>query len=185
MPLSSSLVFLTVSYALRLWLNLVTEDRYIDINYSVILAVDHAGVALWATGWLFKYLADILLLVTLAELGSGFLLCLTGATRFRKPIRFVALGVAALLFILDIAWFGIVTKFYNSYYARPADSFSDFDFDIETDILTMDRLAGSIDILLWIACLPVVGFASYVVHQARGVVHLRNVSPPFSTSGDR
>lgn len=185
MPVSSSLVFLTISYALRLWLTLVSRGGYIDVNDSVILAVDHANVACWTTGWLFKYLADILLLVTLAELGSGFLLCLTGATRFRKPIRFVALGVAALLFILDIAWFGIVTKFYNSYFAYLADSFSDFDFDIDADILTMDRLAGSIDILLWIACLPAVGFASYVVHQARGVVHLRNVGPPSSPSGVR
>jgi len=135
---------------------------------------------MWGVAWLFKYVTDAILLVTFAELCSGFVLCITGANRLRRPILFTALGVAFVLLILETAWFGLLMKYDSVYWelrttSSPAPGTL---AALNRDEHTLDKLSGALDILLWLACLPTVGYASYVVHKAKALPHLRNVSRP-------
>ncbi|KAK0616483.1 hypothetical protein B0T14DRAFT_247612 [Immersiella caudata] len=175
-----ALTFITIGYGLGLWV-LFASDGSVDFDEDVILAVAHASDSIWGVGWLFKYIADTLLLVTLAELGNGFILCVTGVNRFAKPIRYTALGFAALFIILDVAWFGLLMQYHKAFYAyvldpRPARGTA---AALDRDARTLSQLAGALDILLWLATLPTLGYAAFVMHKAKSVPNLRNSAGLF------
>ncbi|KAK0644056.1 hypothetical protein B0T16DRAFT_460140 [Cercophora newfieldiana] len=171
-----ALVFLTIAYGLRLWVDFARDNYFSRYDEDVLLAVSQAGDSVWGVGWLFTYIANILVLVCFAEFCSGFVLVLTGANRFAKPIRYAALGTAFVFFILDIAWFGMVMKYYNAYYnyLRDPSPPRGTSAALNADGRTLSRLSGALDILLWLASLPTVGYAAFVVHKARAAPHLRN-----------
>jgi hypothetical protein len=177
-----ALTFITIGHGLGIWVMFANDTVSIDYDEDVILAVAHAGDSVWGVGWLFKYIADALLLVTLAELGNGFLLCLTGANRFTKPVRYTALGCAALFIVLDIAWFGLLVQYHKAFYAYVADSrpARGTAAALDRDGRTLERLSGALDILLWLACLPTVVYAGFVMHKAKAAPLLRNVNTPHS-----
>ena len=169
---SRALVLFTASFSLVTWLQIIFDSDDIDYDRNTLNAIARTSDKIWGVSWLFKYLSDILILVTLVELASGFVLCITGANRLRMPIRFAALGLAFVLFIIDIAWFGLLMKYFDAYYAYLDDSSPRA---VVPDVRMLQRLSGSLDILLWLASLPIVGYAGYVVHKARAAPHLRNV----------
>jgi len=167
--------FFAIAYGLRVWVRLADESYY-NYDEDVIYAVSQASDSVWSVAGLFNYISIITLLVCFVEFAGGFLLALTGANRFAKPIRFGALGVAFVLFILAITWFGLVIKYYTGYYSylRDPSPARGASTALSKDGRTLSRLSGATDILLWLASLPTVGYAAFVVHKARSSPHLRN-----------
>jgi hypothetical protein len=155
---------------------------------SLNRALSHVAI----TGDFFENLGDILLFATFIELGSGFLLCLNsgGPLRIRKNTRTTVLLWGLLLLILSLSLFAfnqsITARFYSSLgtgsneYAESAAA--------TRDRITLYRLAGAVYFLLWITSIPVLVYASYVVHKTKNHPTLRSVScslsppPPYRPS---
>ncbi|KAK4452644.1 hypothetical protein QBC34DRAFT_293220 [Podospora aff. communis PSN243] len=175
-----ALTFITIGYGLGIWVSFANDSSF-DYDEDLIMGVARGADSVWGVGWLFKYIADALLLVTLAELGNGFLLCLTGANKFTKPVRYAALACAALFIILDIAWFGLLMQYYNALYAwlNGSGPAREAAAALDRDGLTLARLSGALDILLWLGCLPTVVYAGFVMHKAKAAPFLRNSAVLF------
>ncbi|KAK5654700.1 hypothetical protein OQA88_7024 [Cercophora sp. LCS_1] len=175
------IVFLTIGFALQLY-NTFSEDFF---SYSESLIIAQASAHLWSTGTFLKLIADVLLLITFSELCGGFLLCIPESPRKHlKPTRIALLAAGGLIFVLDIAYFGVSTQFYKTYFSFLRDD--DFDLRAESTIdrdgKTMSQLSGAVHILLWIVSLPIVGYASFVVHKTKNVPHLVNSSALLLTA---
>ena len=116
---------------------------------------------------------DVVLLVTFAVLAGGFLFCLNGPSSSTKtinskksPVFLSSVAFGGLIVILAIAFFGLDTAWYaNSARTRTVSA------------RTLSQFRGAIDILLFIAFIPMLGYASFVVHKTKR--HLvGNVSCP-------
>ncbi|KAK3312997.1 hypothetical protein B0H66DRAFT_644124 [Apodospora peruviana] len=143
-------------------------------------------------GLLFRNIADVLLLVTFAELASGVSICLhgglekKGAAPFSKVRvgRYAAYAIVFVLFLLAIVYFGIKTEFSARYYKWHDEILEMADENgivnnpppMPIPARSTDHLYSAINILLWVSLLPIIGYGSYVVHKARkpGFSHLRN-----------
>lgn len=171
-----ALAFLTIGYGIRVGVDFSHSSILYKDDEEVILAVSHAGDSLWGVGWFLKYIADILVPITLAELASGFVLVLTGSTRLWNPSRIATLGLGLVFMVLDIAWFALLMRYYSKYYAYLTDPSPPRGTGaaLESSSHTLEQLSGALDIMLWIATLPIVVYTAYVVHKAKAVPHLRN-----------
>ncbi|KAK3347146.1 hypothetical protein B0T25DRAFT_634384 [Lasiosphaeria hispida] len=169
------LVLHTIGYALRLWTYLVEYDNDVFSSRSdfttISRAVSQASDRFYDIARLFMYLANILLLIAFFELSNGFLLCLNGGTPppLQKRLRYAILSFALLVFALAIAYLGTGEQFYSTYYdylALPGVD-SAIEVKLANEANTSNRLGAAVDILLWIASLPAIGYASLVVHQTK------------------
>lgn len=180
-----SLIFLTVAQIITVYLLYASDDLSLTLSYDV----DNAGSHLFSVGSFILAIANILLLVTLAELASGFLLCVKGKP-LAKPARISILASAGLLFILSIVAVGLSSKAITSIYdynktsSRRRTSAQRAARD--QDILNANRMSGALAVLLWLASLPILGLISWVVYEVRKARHLRNVRspsvPPFPSA---
>ena len=121
-----------------------------------------------------------MLLITLVELGNGFLYCLAGArSTAQKVIRFVTFGYGFLLLVLGVAFFGLETAAWNIYFDDSSASSQENVLDaINAKLKTGRQLLGAFDVLHWIGTIVLVAFASFVVHKCKNSNLLRHVSLP-------
>jgi hypothetical protein len=163
--------------ALRIWLYYGDDFPYRYSSPALSRVISHISIM----GSFFEHVAEIMLFVTLVELGSGFLLCQNGGqpTAIRKPNRIAVLVWGAILFILAISLMGVNHSVIGRSYDVSASRDSDSD-SIINDIIHLVRLEGAVSILLWLTTIPVLAFASYVVHTTKNNHALRSVSPSHS-----
>lgn len=127
-----------------------------------------------ATGFLFMRSADVALIITLAELGIGFLYALSRTQDgLQKAVRYGVCACGAVMFILVIASFGLLQSIWSKYFDYiHHDRYSNIDFDAAI------KLTCAVDIMLWLLCLPLLAFASFVVHKVKTQPLLGGVCPP-------
>ncbi|KAK0708571.1 hypothetical protein B0H67DRAFT_590614 [Lasiosphaeris hirsuta] len=184
------LVLHTISFSLRLWTYLVEYDSGIFSSRSdfttISQAIAQASDRFDDVAKLFNYLATILLLITFFELGNGFQLCLSGGTppTPHKSVRYAVLSFALIVLTLAIAYLGIGEQFYTTYYDYLAVDGVDsaIEAKLANEANTSNRLGAAVDILLWIASLPAIGYASLVVHKTKTHPLLRNPAILLLTS---
>ncbi len=170
-------MFFTLGYALQVVEYFVDYDYYYSSSdtRTIVLASWH----LINVAFLFSNIASIFLLVTFVELGTGFLLCTPNPIKpgLRKSFRLAILSLAAVLLILMVAYFGVQAAWYVDYWKWVIDPSADFDdYDpLSLRLASINRLGGAFDVLMWIATIPMVALASFVVHKVKGNPLLRNV----------
>ncbi len=141
---------------------------------STLTAINGARAHLSAVGSFFEDVTDILLLITFVELSNGFLLCINDGqpTPKRKLARFVILGYGFVLLVLAIAEFGLLTSYTVTYVDQSTPRL----FGAQA-VLTINRIYVTVRILAWIASVPILAAAAYVVHKAKHHETLRGVRP--------
>lgn len=128
--------------------------------------------------------ATAFLLITLVEIGNGFLYVLTQTrTQVQKGLRFAAWLIAGIPIFLSVAQLALTLSAWARYFDyeegkdRTNFSFSTF----EEDLKTCSRIGGALSIMFWIMTLPLVAYAGIVVHKVKGIPALRGVSPTHAT----
>lgn len=139
-------------------------------NYDGILY--HAYLRMSVLGSLFSSSADLLMIMTLAELGNGFLFCLTQTrTALQKAVRYIAVVSCAILFMLVIALFGV----YNAEYSQHLSSrwYSGFEENLYE---ASRRMSSAFSIITFVLASLLVAFAAVVLNKTKRNYVLRNVS---------
>jgi len=128
-------------------------------------------------GLFFKRFSTILLIVTLVELGNGFMYAQDRKpAAYRKVLFFASLGAGVVLAVLVLASFGKANATYGPYLEWIYDDDSSFFPDnLDADFETLRRLSGAFDILAWLVSLPLIAYGGVVVHATKGNPFLRNV----------
>ncbi|SPQ26763.1 85cdf562-f45b-45db-9785-5f16b4bb7273 [Thermothielavioides terrestris] len=154
-------------------------DHHIDpdTSFQFDRAVTHTAI----TANFFENVANILLFVTLVELASGFLYCLSGGQppSIRKFSRIAVLAWGLVLFGLSIGLFGFDQSTAVSFYRAAAPTYGLLEEDFLSfvpDEVAIDRLGGAVDILMWITSIPVLAYSAYVVHRTKTNPVLRSAA---------
>lgn len=126
-------------------------------------------------GSLFYHLASLLLVMTLVELGNGFLFCLTETrTALQKAMRNVAIASFILLFIVAIASFGILNKAYSDYLE------SSWSYEDSSPLPSAgQKLSAAFEIILFAWALVLLVFGVLVFKKIKHNYVLKNVSCPY------
>lgn len=159
------------------------DGSFYSFSARTIREIQRASTHIAATGNICFDLADIFLFITFVELATGFMLALRGGQpgTVRKAGRIAILSWSVLLFALAIALFGLVHAYAVKYLGASSDSSREYlslAASEARDSLTINRLQGAFMILMWITSIPMVAFASIVVHKARKNDFLRSVRSP-------
>lgn len=158
------------------WLLLYTIQGILSIVYNNTYddsgGIYQASLRTSVLGTLFSNMTDLLLIMTLAELGNGFLFCLTQTrTGLQKVVRYAAIASCTILSVLAIAMFSV----YNAVYSRYLTDmwYGYFDDSLQAASRNMN-VAFHILILVWALLLLV--FAAVVFHKTKHNYILKNVS---------
>ncbi|KAK2604035.1 hypothetical protein N8I77_006995 [Diaporthe amygdali] len=150
-----------------LWLLMYTIQGILSIiyerSYSDTGGIYHASLRTSLLGTLFSYITNLLLIMTLAELGNGFLFCLTQTrTALQKAVRYAAIASCIILSMLAIAIFGV----YNAEYSR---YLSDWWYRYDEDSLyeASRKMNVAFNILTFVWALLLVAFAAVVFNKTK------------------
>ncbi|KAI7786146.1 hypothetical protein LA080_004530 [Diaporthe eres] len=162
-----------------LWLLLYTIQGILSIVYNNTYIdgtpVYHALLRTSALGLLFSNTTDLLLIMTLAELGNGFLFCLTQTrTALQKAVRYAAIASCTILTMLAIAMFGVYNAVYSHYMSDRWYSY------LDSSLRQASRntsIAFSILILVW--TLLLLFLAAVVFHKTKRNYILKNSTALF------
>lgn len=120
-------------------------------------------------GGLFSRVVDLLLVMTLVELGNGFLFCHTESrTILQRVMRYAAIVSCAILAVVALVGFGII----NALVALSSGP-------EEKLWRTYEKMYASSSILLFIWAGILVGFSAHVYIGVKRNSVLRNVSCPW------
>lgn len=120
-------------------------------------------------GGLFSHVVDLLLVMTLVEVGNGFLFCHTESrTILQKVVRYAAIASCAVLAVVAFVGFGIM----NALVALSSSPH-------EKLWKAYEKMYASSSILLFIWAGTLVGFSAYVYKEVKHNSVLRNVSCPW------
>lgn len=160
----SSLLLYTISGALALIATGV--GWYIPFRVSI-----HMNLV----GGLFSHLADLLLVVTLVEVGNGFLFCLTESrTVLQRAMRYSAIVSCAILAVIAFVAFGIINATVALF------SSPDLDWNkFESLWKAGEKLYATFSILLFVWAGILMGFSTHVYNKAKSSRVLGNVSCPW------
>lgn len=127
-------------------------------------------------GSLFYRLASLALVMTLVELGNGFLFCVAETrTALQRAMRNAGIASCILLFIISFASFGVLNEAYSQYLAAPwADE------DAGESLFSAGRkLSAAVEIILfgWAVVLMILG--ALVLIKIKHNYALKNVSCPI------
>jgi hypothetical protein len=133
--------------------------------------VYHAQLRISALSTLFSYFTDILLIMTLVEMGNGFLFCLAQTrTGLQKAMRLTAITTCAILAILAIAQFGVYNAEYSQY-------LSGMWYGIDDALYEASRKLGiALNFLTFFWALALLVFAVIVFQKSKRNYVLKNVS---------
>lgn len=154
-------------YTIQGILSIIYEQSYSDTG-----GIYHASLRTSLLGTLFSYITNLLLIMTLAELGNGFLFCLTQTrTALQKAVRYAAIASCIILSMLAIAIFGV----YNAEYSR---YLSDWWYRYDEDSLyeASRKMNVAFNILTFVWALLLVAFAAVVFNKTKHNYILKNVS---------
>ncbi|KAK4162880.1 hypothetical protein QBC43DRAFT_371104 [Cladorrhinum sp. PSN259] len=178
----SSLVY-TAQGALAIW-----YDQDVPLNVKngtgIVVNLEQWQTHLGDIALLFARVADISLLITFLELASGFtrVLCLhEGKPQpSHKRLRYIALPLTFVLFVLSVIVFAWRTSEFSFYYDlkrydKPEDGSPFLDTpefpanrqDWWVVRRTISGLDMSVRYLVWIASTPTLVYVSYVTHKTR------------------
>lgn len=119
-------------------------------------------------GGLFSRVADLLLVMTLVELGNGFLFCHTESrTTSQKVVRYAAIVSCAILAVVALVSFGIINAVVALSSSPEGKLWKAY-----------EKLYASSSILLFIWAGFLVGFSAHVYNEVKRNSVLRNVSCP-------
>lgn len=120
-------------------------------------------------GGLFSRFADLLLVMTLVEMGNGFLFCHTESrTTLQRVVRYAAIVSCAILAVVAFVAFGIINAVVALSSSPEGKLWKAY-----------EKLYSSSSILLFIWAGILVGFSAHVYNQVKGNSVLRNVSRPW------
>lgn len=126
-------------------------------------------------GGLFFHLVDLLLVVTLVEVGNGFLFCLTESrTVLQRVMRYAAIASCAILAVIAVVAFGIITASV-ALFSSPGSNWTDF----ENLWKAGEKLFAAFIILLFVWAAILMGFSTHVYNKAKRSRVLGNVSCPW------
>ncbi|KAK3343478.1 hypothetical protein B0T25DRAFT_300208 [Lasiosphaeria hispida] len=124
-------------------------------------------------------IADILLLVALIELGSGFLISLyNGPSKRAKLARYATFALGLAFFMITSAYFALSAEYWYRYHGWWAavqpdgSSAPPYNTGPPHSNPQVGLLGNAFNVLLWVAVLPIVGYAAYVVHKTKHAPHL-------------
>jgi uncharacterized membrane protein YbjE (DUF340 family) len=124
-------------------------------------------------GGLFSRVVDLLLVMTLVEVGNGFLFAHTESrTLLQRVLRYAAIASCAILAMVAFVAFGIIN-------ASVADFSSPDWTDHEKLRKAGEKLYASFNILLFVWAGILVGFSTHVYNEVKRNSALRNVSCPW------
>lgn len=157
------------------WLEDSYSYYYDDSEQDTMQTIYNIEIRLVSVGQFFDLVATALLLITLVEIGNGFLYILTQTrTGLQKGLRWATVSAAGVIVVLAIALLGQTNVFWSAYFNYQAGNGRSMDFVKESR--TLNQLSGAVIILCWVMTLPLIAFASYVVHRVKGIPLLRSVS---------
>ncbi len=183
-----TLIVYVVAGGIQVYLDVVNDNEFSDSDDPQLdLDLTDATFRLNNIGEFLEVISNVLLLITLVELGNGFLYCLAGArSTAQKILRFAAYGYGFLLLVLGVAFFGLETAAWNIYFGFQSDGGFSQPGEDDTQASVVDatnaklktarQLITVFDILHWIGTIAVVVFASYIVHKCKNSNLLRYVS---------
>ena len=160
------------------------EDRYSsysDYDDDTYNTLYNIATRVGSVGQLFDDVATAMLLIALVEVGNGFLYVLAARARteLQRGLRWATISVAAVIVVLSVARLGQANAAWTKYFDYQAGkiggeyfAFGYFDRDLKTS----RQLLAAVVILMWVVTLPLIAYASYVVHRAKGFPLLRSVS---------
>lgn len=136
-------------------------------------------------GHWFGNIAEILLFITLVELGGGFSLCINGGTptKGRKLNRLMILAWSFVLFAIFTGSFGLGLSYsvrlaertnLNSSISSKSTSSAK---KMAEDARSISRLVLALSILMFITSLTILGYISRVMHRIKNHPLLRSVGP--------
>lgn len=136
--------------------------------------VYHAQLRISALSTLFSYFTDILLIMTLVEMGNGFLFCLAQTrTGLQKAMRYTAITTCAILAILAIAQFGVYNAEYSQY-------LSGMWYGIDDALYEASRKLGiALNFLTFFWALALLVFAVIVFQKSKRNYVLKNSAMLF------
>ncbi|KAK0750767.1 hypothetical protein B0T18DRAFT_56390 [Schizothecium vesticola] len=139
-----------------------------------------AALYISTVGSFLGLVSDILLLLTLVELGRGFVLVRrpSGAARLVRP---VALAAAGVLGVLALVVFGLAVRYNRGLLAQASGEVYPTS-KVLRDTLAVARLSGAVDVLLWVGSLGVLGWVVGGVVRGVGAGVRRSVSLVLAAS---
>lgn len=160
-------------FALNRWLVFYLVSGVLSLVWSRSEeSVYRAALRLTTLTVLFSHLTDVLMIITLVEMGNGFLFCLAQArTGLQKSIRYVTVVSCAIFGLLAIAMFGVTTAEYTRYLSDWYYSYYDDDLYVASR-----RLSNAFQIIMFVWALLILVFAAVVFHKAKRNYVLKNVS---------
>lgn len=166
-PLTLNINRWLVMYLIQGTMSMVTNQYYLTS-----IRLYHAQLRTSALGALFSDITDLLMIMTLAEMGNGFLFCLTQTrTGLQRAVRIASIASCVILSLLAIARFGVSNAVYSQY-------ISDSWYSYTNDTLDESRgkMAGAFSILTFVWALILLVFAAVVFNKTKRNYILKNVS---------
>lgn len=139
---------------------------------------------------LFGFIANMLLVVTLVELGNGLMFATTRQrSKSQNIMRYLGILFATTLFALGLAEFCLrrVTwpRVWNAPDFGDNEAMGDYFESLWTILERLHRLDLAYLIINWVATAGILGYASFVMHRYRSVKPSRTVSLTFIVSDYR
>ena len=178
---------MVVNYALSIILTTWTytySSLDDDSDDNTLEMIYRAEVRLSTVGDFFERIAASLFIITLVELGNGFMYARTHTRQSSQTVlRYVAYATAFVLFVIAVAYLGKTTAVWEPYLADDGPGFNNpnykkgFDFvGFRSGLDITQKLYAAHDILNFIVAIPLVVYASMVVHKYRYVPFIKSVS---------
>lgn len=171
-PARVAFTYLKVTLTLAfLWLAMYTIEGALELVYQNSTLYWWNSDSIYLTslrtsllGSLFGHLAGLLLVMTLVELGNGFLFFLTETrTTLQRAMRNAGIASCVLLFIIAIASFGILNEAYSQYLASPW-AYEDAG---ESLFSAGRKLSAAFDIILFVWAVVLMVFAVLVFKEVK------------------
>lgn len=156
-------------YMIQGILSIVYEQGY---AYYYSGSIYEASLRMSLLGTLFSYITNVLLIVTLAEVGNGFLFCLAQTrTGLQKAVRYAALASCIILSVLAIAIFGVYNAVYSSFLSDRWSGY--FDDSLQE---ASKRMNAAFNILTFVWAFLLLVFGVVVFNKTKRNYILKNVS---------
>jgi len=182
----SALILYVVAGGLYIILVPWFEDQYSsysDYDDDTYNTLYNIAIRVGTVGQLFDDMATAMLLIALVEIGNGFLYVLAQArTELQRGLRWATISVAGVIVVLAIARLGQANSAWTKYFDYQAGNLGGEYFAFgyfDRDLKTSRQLLAAVVILFWVMTLPMIAYASCVVHRVKGIPLLRSVSSTF------
>jgi len=138
-----------------------TGSFSLDYDQDVVEALQIGNVRTSTTSLFFERVASCLTIIVLAELGNGFLFALDGQrTMMQKIVRYVAFGIAGVLFVLNLAYVALINVGWSTFFYSTA-SYGQYLRSLDSS----RKLSGSYDIIGWLVAIALLTQASFVMSK--------------------